>query len=358
MADFEYRICRSLEYDNDSNTLDLYPGPTFAMMEFLDHKDSQYFVKYLLQKKWTDITPDAHKSARTWYWNKPQDNDVREFEVTVPDWFYISGHYARSGGTSGIPGVMRTSLPAGFFNEPFHKNEWVSEWSKTDANSMFLQTETLDGENEEFKKMMEHLWKKDPNSTTSEAEQDNQKLRDKTIKAWTDIWERPSEKMTLGNVSYSAVRGVLTAPHWEKVKVVMLVGCNTLAWSKSIFHDVFPNALVLGYLNKNPANGTPHIAAFLKNLFRGISSGRDPKLFDHDHIANAWMDVHRKQRLSKSARMGYMTTSGKVFAFDSHSNVIEAGIAADVTGRRDDGFLLGPANFFALSNGGSLRTDS
>lgn len=358
MADFEYRICRSLENDDVLNTLDLYPGPTFAMMELLDHKDSQYFAKYLLQKKWTDITPDAHKKERTWYWKKPPESEVRDFESTIPDWFYISGHYARTGAACAIPGAGRTSLPAGFFNEPFHKNEWMSEWGKTSADSVFLQTETLDGADDEYRKMMEKAWLNDPYADTNVGEMDSDQRRDETIKAWTEIWEKPTEEVTLGNVSQPAVRGVLTAKHWEKVKVVMLVGCNTLAWSKTVFHEVFPNALVLGYLNKNPANGTPHIAAFLKNLFHGISSGRDPRLFDHEHIAKAWMDVHRKQRLSKSARMGYMTTKGTVFAFDNSSNEIEAGIAADIVGRQDDGNLRGPANFFAIQGGGPLWTDS
>lgn len=346
MSDFEYRICRSLENDDVFNALDLYPGPTFAMLEFLDHKDSQYFAKYLLRNKWTDITPDAHKKERTWYWKKPPDNEVRDFENTIPDWFYISGHYSRTGGACGIPGAARTSLPAGFFNEPFHKNEWVSEWTKTHADSMFLQTETLDGEEDEFRKMMEQAWLKD-----------SPQQQDETIKEWTEIWEKPTQDVTLGNLTQPAIRGVLTAKHWEKVKVVMLVGCNTLFWSKTVFHEVFPNALVLGYVNKNPANGTPHIAAFLKNLFRGISSGRDPRLFDHKHIATAWMDVHRKQRLTKSARMAYMTKDGHVFAFDSNSNEVEAGLASDVVGRHDSGKLIGSINFFAVQGGSALRTD-
>ena len=346
MTDFEYRICRSLENDDVSNTLDLYPGPTFAMLEFLDHKDSQYFAKYLLRKKWTDITPDAHKKEHTWYWKKPPDNEVRDFESTIPDWFYISGHYARTGGVCGIPGATRTSLPTGFFNEHFHKNEWVSEWKKTHADSMFLQTETLDGAEDEFRKMMEQAWLKD-----------SPQSRDETIKEWSEIWDKPNQEVTLNNVAQSAVRGMLTGKHWEKVKVVMLVGCNTLFWNKTVFHEVFPNALILGYVNKNPANGTPHIAAFLKNLFRDISSGRDPRLFDHKHIAKAWMDVHRKQRLNKSARMAYMTTDGHVFAFDSSSNEVDAGLACDVVGRHDSGTLIGSINFFAVQGGAGLRTD-
>lgn len=358
MTDFDYHICRSLENDDVSNTLDLYPGPTFAMMEFLDHKDSQYFAKYLRRKKWTDITPDAHKAERTWYCKKPPEEQIREFETVVPDWFYISGHYSRSGAPCGIPGALRTSLPAGFFNEPFHKNEWKSEWGTTDENSLFLQTENLDGKDAEFKKMMTQAWLNDPYASANVEEKTDEQRRETTIKQWTDIWNNPTDDVELANTTQSAVRGMLTASHWDKVKVVMLVGCNTLTWTKTVFHEVFPNALVLGYVNKNPAKGTPHIAAFMKNLFRGISSGRDPRLFDHEHIAKAWMDVRRKQRLSKSARMGYMTTEGRVFAFDKRANEVEVGKASEVLGRRDDGTIIGPNNFFAIRGGEPLHPTS
>jgi hypothetical protein len=69
------------------------------------------------------------------------------------------------------------------------------------------------------------------------------------------------------------------------------------------------------------------------------------------------MDVHRKQRLTKSARMAYMTKDGHVFAFDGNSNEVDVGLASDLVGRQDSGKLIGSINFFAIQGGLALRTD-
>ena len=359
MATFEHRICRSLETDDTINTLDFYPGPTFAVLELLDHKDSRYFAKYLRKKRWLEITPDSHKKEKTYYWTRPPDDQLRDFEDTVPDWFYISGHYARTAGRSGMEGAVNHHLPAGFFNEPFHKAEWKTELNVSDSRSLHLQTEILDETDaREFSAVMKKAWLRSPYGENAHKKLEPDATdKDAVIASWLNLWQNPQDDVVLGSHTYAEVRGVLTGQHWDNVKVVMLVGCNTLTWTKTVFSDVFPNALILGYVNKNPANGTPHIKAFMKNLFKGISDPRDPRLSDHEHIARAWMDVHRRQRLAKSNRMAYMTTDRKVFAFDENDNVVEAGAASDITLRFDNGTWMFSKNAFVVKGNKMVRSD-
>jgi hypothetical protein len=359
MTTYEYRVCRSLESDDTTNTLELYPGPTFGIMEFLDHKDSRYFAKFVTKKGWREITPDEHKKAQTFYNKKPADAVLKAFEDITPDWFYISGHYARTSGKSGVADAVNYPLPAGFFNEPFHDKEWLSEWNRTSNQSLFVQTEKMSSENEkEFRAVMEKVWLRSPyaDTTAHKSESANETDKASVIDAWVEVWKNSQSDVTLGGKSRPGLRGVLTGTVWDNVKVVMLVGCNTLAWPKELFREAFPNALVLGYTNKNPANGTPHIKAFLRNLFKGISSSRDPRLSDHDHIAKSWMDVYLKQRLNKSVRMCYMKTDGKVMAFDKHGKVFEAGSPGEVMVRYDNGNFIKTKDFFAMKDYVAIRS--
>jgi hypothetical protein len=101
------------------------------------------------------------------------------------------------------------------------------------------------------------------------------------------------------------------------VKVVLLVCCNSLVWGKQGFHNAFPNALVLGWIGKNPANSTPFIRQFMTNVFRGVSDSGDPLLMNHDHIAQAWTDTHYKQHLFSSDMIGYLLPNGDVYGVDT-----------------------------------------
>jgi hypothetical protein len=315
-------------------------------MEFLDKSDSQYLAGYLKKRRWQEITPPAHEGG-TFYNNRPDDGDLKAFRETEPDWYYLSGHYARTFG-KGAEGSRTQPLPTGFFNEPFHVAEWESEWNESEPRSLFLQAETLRGvDTRAFEDYFQRRWLRSPygpraHKSTAADETD----KDKVIQAWTDIWSKPAEDVLLGGAFRPGIRGLLFEQKWTSVKVLMLVGCNTLTWPKTLFREAFPNALVLGYVNKNPANGTPHIRAFLKNAFSGIGDPRDPRLMNHEHLANAWMDVYRRQRLTKSARMAYMTTAGKVFAWDRKRNIVEMGSAEQITFRPDGDEFMVENNFF------------
>lgn len=306
----EHRIARSTPDDSTINTLDTQVAPSFAVMELLDDRDSQYFRKFLTKRKWREITPEAHIKKKTYKESQPSEDEVEQFADIEPDWFYISGHYART--TWNVPGAVLTPLPTGFFNEPFHVKEWESAWGKTSNKSFFLQCETLAGSDlTKFKDAMKRHWHRSPYGPTGTAADPTD--RDKVIDEWSGVWTKPTEERTVDTTKAPAARGLFCGNSWPEAKVVLLVGCNTHTWVKTAFLDAFPAALILGYIDKNPANGTPHIVAFLKNLYKGITDYSDPKLSDHDHIATAWMDVFHKQRLTKSHRMVYMKPDGKVF---------------------------------------------
>ena len=333
MSTYEHRVCRSLESDSTHNTLELNPGLTFGILELLDYKDSQFFARYMKKRRWREITPEAHHRQKTYHSTKPPDEELREFETMVPDWFYLSGHYARTKCLiQESPGDIKAVglLPSGFFNEPFHMDEFVSEWNVRSSQGLFLQTEFfIDSQEKSFRDVWARSWLRSPDggpnahNQTEPSETD----REQVIQQWWEAWSKPQEDVIVGGTVHPAIRGLLTARNWDDVKVVMLVGCNTLAWPKTGFRTAFPNALFLGYINKNPANATPHIRAFLDNLFQGVTDRRDPKLLDHAHVSNAWMDVHRRQKPTKSNRMAFMDTSDRVFGWKHGKDLAQLGTA-------------------------------
>ena len=335
MADIEHRIARSEHADRTRNTIELYPGPRFAILELLDDRDSQYFRNFLKKRGWAEITPDEPKKKKTYYWTRPEQTELQEYHSTVPEWFYLSGHFARTTDIGMLKAEKKSLnvLPAGFFNEPFHKKEWLSAWTKEQKGSLFLQAETLTAEGATaYRKFMDQHWIPAKSSVTStDAAQ-----RSAAIADLARIWEDPVSDRTVGDTNASALRGALFGTSWPTVKVLLLVGCNTLTFPKTVFSDAFPNAVVLGYTSKNPANGTPHIARFLKYAFRDIHDPRDPRLQDKDHIAQAWIDVFRKTRMRKSERMIYMMPDGNVFGVAPDGKTVEkAGTREQTIGRKD-----------------------
>lgn len=323
MASIEHRVARSTPDDEQHvNTLDVQPVPKFAVLELLDDKDSVYFRKFLKKRRWKEITPAAHIKNKTYHSIRPSAADLKEFTKIKPDWFYISGHYARTSARGDSRQLF--CLPTGFFNEPFHVKEWKNAWGTTSTNTLFLQTEQLNNTQlQEYLDDMYKHWLRSPYGPEGTTTDETRMVDD--IAEWSDVWEKPAADLKVHTTNAPASRGLLCANRWPDAKMVLLCGCNTHTWLKTGFHKAFPNAIVLGYINKNPANATPHISAFLKNVYKGIKDPQDPKLSDHDHIGHAWLDVYLSRKLSKSDRMVYMLPNGNVHAIGAGGKVVVAG---------------------------------
>jgi len=379
MINNTYRVARSTSSDQTLNTLNLTRRFSFAVMEFLDTRDSKHFREQLLKKKWSDLTPDAHQARKTYYEVRPPPEELDEFAGVEPDWFYISGHYAPTYFQFGDWTLF--ALPAGFFNEPFHMEEWGRWWrdrrenerekspakeakrKAREAHSLFMQCETL-ADPAVFTSYMEQklieYFSKGVAKAKTEAIAEDWRYAVKTapelVAAWREMWMQPGEDLVAEInpttiVRSPVTRGLLFRNVWPSVKVLLLVGCNTLTWRKTIFNEAFPNALVLGYIDKNPADGTPHIKAFLENVFKDVKEAGDPRLVDHDFIAKAWMDVHHRRGLSLSKRLGYLTPDGRVFAVGKRKETREVGTANDILFRTDkpEGTHIARPDIFGLT---------
>lgn len=305
----EYRVARSASSDATFNTLELKRQFSFATLEFLDPSDSQHFASTLSGKAWRDVTPDPHKSRKTFQNRGALPGELDAFKDIGPDWFYLSGHYGRPL----HPAVGRDlTLPAGFFNEPFHKREFESAWSKTDARTVFVQGESLSAADADaFKNYASRQ-----TLVLRRGEFESVDKRDPTQRApeWAELWGEPQSVVDVSGVPTPPDRGLLFSHVWSEAKLVLLVCCNALTFGKQLFRQAFPNALVLGWIGKNPVNATPFVRQFLINAFREAADASDPILMDHDHLAQAWMDIHYKQRMFDAIKLSYMKTDGTVFS--------------------------------------------
>ena len=319
----EYRVARSAVSDKSVNVLEIRRPFSFAVLELLDDRDSKSFIKKLKAKKWKNITPSEIK--KTYYWKRPAAGELDGFKGISPDWLYLSGHYGRIY-ANGDGGRVLTVLPGGFFNEPFHRSEWKSAWTKTDDRSFFLQGESM---TPEAAKLYETYLKTRSIAPTSKFHYDDLRPLSEAAVEWRDAWRSPSAAIDIAGKTAPSQRGFLLGHIWPDVKVVLTICCNLLSWKKNAVRKSFPNALILGYLGKNPANSTPHVNAFLKNVFRDVKELGDPRLVDHDHIARAWVDVYFRQGYSKSNRMAYLTTDNDVMAI-SGKGVKRVGADTDV----------------------------
>ena len=309
----EYRVARSASSDATFNTLELKRQFNFATMEFLDPSDSQHFASTLSGKSWRDLTPEPHKSRKTFQNRGALPGELDAFKGIGPDWFYLSGHYGR-----GVhPAVGRdVTFPAGFFNEPFHQREFESAWSKTDGRSVFVQAESLSAADAEALKdyvsrqtLVIRMRKGD-----KKFESDDERDPSERAPEWAALWREPQAVVEVSGVPTPPDRGLLFSHVWAETRLVLLVCCNAILWSKELFRRAFPNALVLGWIGKNPVNSTPFVRQFLINAFRDAAGASDPILMNHDHLAKAWMDIHYKQRLFESFKLAYMKTDGTVFS--------------------------------------------
>lgn len=305
----EYRVARSASSDATFNTLELKRQFNFATLEFLDPSDSQHFASTLSGKSWRDITPEPHKSRKTFQNRAALPGELDAFKGIGPDWFYLSGHYGRCL----HPAVGRdVTLPAGFFNEPFHQREFKSAWSKTEARTVFVQGESLSSADaaafkdyasrQTLLRRGEEFESADPRDAAERAPE------------WAALWGEPQRVVEVSGVPTPPDRGLLFSHVWSEARLVLLVCCNALVFGKQLFRRAFPNALVLGWIGKNPVNSTPFIRQFLINAFREAADPSDPILMNHDHLAQAWMDMHYKQRMFEAIKLSYMKTDGTVFS--------------------------------------------
>jgi hypothetical protein len=311
----EYRIARSASTDKTFNTLDLKRRPSFATMEFLDPGDSQYFATTLRGKGWRDVTPEPHKSRKTLDHVAPQAGELEAFKDITPDWLYLSGHYGRS--YYAAPDKTLTVLPAGFFNEPFHKAEWESAWSAQSVAGVYLQAEPLD--EAEGRQFHTYIATQDLVHQKESFHSLDQRAAADRVDEWKAVWLHPTDDLQVSAAPVRGSRGLFFTHVWDDVKVLLLVCCNALVWGKKGFRKAFPNALVLGWVGKNPANATPIIKQFLTNALRDVEDPSDPILMSHPHLIEAWTDVHYKQRLFQSEAMGYMKQDGEVFGMGGSS---------------------------------------
>jgi hypothetical protein len=90
---------------------------------------------------------------------------------------------------------------------------------------------------------------------------------------------------------------------YSNAKVVILMSCNTLALAsvRKYYSELFPKAIFLGHIHKNPANSTPIIQNFLNEYF---SDPAKAVAYDFEHIASSWLSYQDKYKNSISRR-GY-----------------------------------------------------
>ena len=88
---------------------------------------------------------------------------------------------------------------------------------------------------------------------------------------------------------------------YNNAKIVMLISCNTLAYPtvRKYLKELFPNAIILGHIFRNPSNSTPIIEHFLKTYFSDSS-----KAYDEEHIFKSWLSYYDKSKNSLTRR-GY-----------------------------------------------------
>jgi len=305
----EYRVARSASNDKTFNTLDLQRALSFAVLEFLDPTDSQFFSQKLRAKKWNEVTPERMRKRRTYAESPAPADELAELAEISPDWLYISGHYGR---TYAVGDETRTllALPAGLFNEPFHINEWESAWSKPSSKSAYLQMEQF--VDDDARSVFEAYMARRTLFANNKFRFNDTRPTAQLAAEWANAWEKPNEEIVVSGQTYPASRGFLLSQSWDEVKVVLLICCNTIVWGKSALRDAFPSAVFLGYLGKNPSNATPHVRAFLQNAFRNVNDPSDPILLDHEHLIKAWLDVHHKQQAFQSEQLACFLPDGRV----------------------------------------------
>ena len=69
-------------------------GGSFVIVELLDARDSRFFKNFLLRKGFKDLTPK--EMSASYISNKPDEGLLQKVAEQDPDWWYLSGHFART----------------------------------------------------------------------------------------------------------------------------------------------------------------------------------------------------------------------------------------------------------------------
>jgi hypothetical protein len=79
---------------------------------------------------------------------------------------------------------------------------------------------------------------------------------------------------------------------YSKAKVVLLESCNTLVLAsvRKYLAELFPDAVILGHIHKDPDNSTPIIKNFISKYFSDIAKAR---AYDWEHIVSSWLSYER-----------------------------------------------------------------
>ena len=206
-------------------------GLTFGVVELLDPSDSNYFRGEMRRKGFRELTPPV--SGNSFRSKPPTEEWMKKVANLDPDWWYISGHFAAGE----------------FFNEPYYRNDYR-------ARIQHLLNHVLPNPNS---------WKIQMRYYKSRAELKN-----------SNFFEKYGPPVSSGFPSYHA-------------KIVLTVACNTLVdpWVRMELFQLFPKAIVLGHIAKNPANATHIVANFLRKYF-----AKPEKAGDWKHIVSSWLSYH------------------------------------------------------------------
>jgi hypothetical protein len=234
-------------------------GQTFAVVELLDPSDSQYFRVIMRQKGWKELTPPV--KGNTFRSKPPTEEWMKKVANIDPDWWYISGHFARTKAVD-----ENFYLNAGFFNKPYYEKVFHQAYDSSSGSHL-------------VKKGSEAYVQIDPPSWHIRME-----------------YQRTRDELKHGNFFEEYGKG-----SYPNAKVVLAVGCNTLLFPRvrRYLSRLFPKAIVLGHVNKNPADATPIIRNFLGRYFstphrRGID------------IISSWLSYYDRSDVKNSImRRGY-----------------------------------------------------
>jgi len=116
--------------------------------------------------------------------------------------------------------------------------------------------------------------------------------------SWKILMEYSLNRSELKDHNFFEKLGLGT---YSSAKIVFLISCNTLTYPsvRKYLSELFPNALFLGHIHKNPSNSTPIVKNFLETYFSDIS-----KKDDKDHIITSWLSYYDKSKNSMMKR-GY-----------------------------------------------------
>jgi len=223
-------------------------GETFAIVELLDPRDSIYFRKAMRRRGLREVTPRVR--GHTFRSGPPTEEWMRYVANLDPEWWYISGHF---GGNK-------------FFNEPYYRTVWRHR-SRSDSDQ----------------EPSEKNWQIKMISPSDETADHHDDEPEQGGRDPTNFFEK------YGPGSY------------PRAKIVLMVGCNTLVdpLVRTYLSKMFPNAISLGHVAKNPGNATPIIVNFIRKYF-----AKRYKAEDWKHIVSSWLSYHDKVRNS-IFRRGY-----------------------------------------------------